>query len=128
MELYAVIKIYFFNRSIWSFVFVVIISPLIIRYTLATSSQESLHFFSHDFWSQSSDWGTGLSILEWTILVMLTMQNFMGLVPSTSLLCGKPTSVKSGKNVQCTGQAVIGSCTPFLTENEAIFLRSLLGR
>ena len=59
---------------------------------------------------------------------MLAMQNFMGLVPSTSLLCGKPTSVKSGENVECTGQAVIGTCTPFLTENEAIFMRSLLGR
>ena len=110
------------------FVFVVIVSPLVIRYTLSTSGQDNIFLPSANFWSVSSDWGAGLTILEWVILVTLAMQNFMGLVPITSVLSGKPTCVRSGANVQCSGSAVIGTCTPFLTENEAIFLRSLLGR
>ena len=75
-----------------------------------------------------SDWGGGLTIFDWITLLTIffdTIGNIMRFLP---ILCGRPTDVESAKSVQCSGAAVLGCSTPIVSENEAIFLRGLVGR
>lgn len=75
-----------------------------------------------------SEWGGSLTIYDWIVLLTIffdTCGNFMRFLP---ILCGRPTDIESAKSVQCSGCAVLGCSTPIVSENEAIFLRGLVGR
>ena len=74
------------------------------------------------------DWGSSLTIFDWIILLTIffdTVGNIMRYLP---ILCGRPADVESAKSVQCSGAAVVGCSTPIVSENEAIFLRGMVGR
>ena len=73
-------------------------------------------------------WGSTFNMWDWIVLITVfldTLGNFMRFLP---LLSGRPADVESSKSVQCSGTAVLGCSTPIVSENEAIFLRGLIGR
>jgi len=78
--------------------------------------------------NSESKWGGSLNAFDWIVLFTIffdTVGNVMRYLP---ILCGRPTDVESAKSVQCSGVAVLGCSTPIVSENEAIFLRSIVGR
>lgn len=44
------------------------------------------------------------------------------------VVSGRPTELKSARSCVCEGITVLGCTSPFVSEDEAIFLRSLIGR
>lgn len=79
-------------------------------------------------YKEPKGWGQGLSTVDWLILITIfldTIGNFLRFLP---VLSGLPTEVESAKSVQVSGTAALANGTPIVTENEAIFLRGLVGR
>jgi hypothetical protein len=103
--------IFLFNLCI-----VAVLSPLVFRY--AMGANESDHVV----------WGAGITEIEWTILLVAFFDAFNSILRGLPMISGKPTQVESTKGVSCHGTAVIGNCSPFVAEDEAIFLRGLLGK
>jgi hypothetical protein len=76
----------------------------------------------------ATPWAYDLSLIDWIILITIfldTLGNIMRFLP---MLVGPPTSTESSASVTCSGTAVLGCTTPIVSENEAIFLRGLVGR
>ena len=77
---------------------------------------------------KGTEWGQGLNFVDWLILGTIFFDTLANVFRFLPVLSGLPTEVESTKSVQCSGVAVLSNGTPIVSENEAIFLRSLVGR
>ena len=73
-------------------------------------------------------WGKGLDFFDWCVLLVIFVDTFGNIMRFLPVLSGEPSEVEGNKGVHCTGSAVYGCGTPIVAENEAIFLRGLIGR
>jgi hypothetical protein len=73
-------------------------------------------------------WASGLSVVDWVVLIVIFLDCFANILRFLPILSGRPAEVQSGKSIVCEGISVLGVATPIVSENEAIFLRSLVGR
>lgn len=113
-------------------VFITITSPLCCRYVLSTLGDKEEHMkdggpLGLDI-SPMGHWPQDFTFIEIALLFVLVMGNFANIAKWIGLLSGYPNSPMNGLQVELEGHIVIGTCTPILGENDAVFLRSLLGR
>jgi hypothetical protein len=106
------------ERAIFLFnlLIITVVSPLVFRYVMGS------------YGSDQVVWGAGINEIEWTILLVAFFDSFNNILRGLPMVSGKPTQVESTNGVSCHGTAVIGNCSPFVAEDEAIFLRGLLGK
>jgi hypothetical protein len=78
--------------------------------------------------SVHADWMTGINWVEWVVLITIFFDCFGNVLRYLPVLSGRPTELESARNCQCEGVAVMGCASPFVSEDEAIFLRGLIGR
>ena len=69
-----------------------------------------------------------MSIWDWIVLITLFFDTFGNILRYLPLLSGRPAEIESAKEIKCTGKAVLGCCTPIVSESEPVFLRGLIGR
>ncbi len=101
---------------LFNLLIVAVISPLVFRYAMGSNSDEKVV------------WGQNISGIEWFILMVAFFDSFNSILRGLPMVSGKPTQVDSTKGVCCHGTLVVGNCSPFVAEDEAIFLRGLLGK
>jgi hypothetical protein len=73
-------------------------------------------------------WTSGLGWVEWIVLVTIFLDCFGNILRFFPALSGRPAELESARNCICEGNVILGCTSPFVSEDEAIFLRSLLGR
>jgi hypothetical protein len=73
-------------------------------------------------------WSSGLGWVEWIVLITIFLDCFGNILRFFPALSGRPTELESARNCICEGNVILGCTSPFVSEDEAIFLRSLLGR
>lgn len=73
-------------------------------------------------------WGSTLTPFDWLVLITIFFDTVGNILRFMPILCGRPTDIEAAKSVQCSGVAIIGNGTPIVSENEAIFLRGMVGR
>ena len=113
-------------------VFIALVSPLCTRYLMTTMATEDEH--REDGGSLALDinpsgrWCQDFTPVELALVFVAVMGQFANIVKWMTIFSGYPNSPMNGLNVELEGHAVIGTCTPILGENDAVFLRSLIGR
>lgn len=112
-------KIIFKERTIFliNLFIIVVVSPLVFRYVMGSAGDDG-----------PVKWGAEITGIEWAVLMVAFFDSFNNILRGLPMVSGKPTQVDSTKGVSCHGTAVIGNCSPFVAEDEAIFLRGLLGK
>mmetsp|Transcript_9641 Transcript_9641/g.14517 ORF Transcript_9641/g.14517 Transcript_9641/m.14517 type:complete len:1159 (+) Transcript_9641:48-3524(+) len=112
-------KLIFKERSIFllNLFILAVLGPLVFRYALGSHSDNF-----------PNDWGLGVSTIEWVILIVAFLDAVNTFFRGLPMVSGKPTELESTRSVCCHGHIVIGNCSPFVSEDEAIFLRGLLGK
>ena len=76
----------------------------------------------------TSVWGSGIDWVEWIVLITIFLDCFGNILRYLPVMSGRPTELESARSCLCEGISVIGCASPFVSEDEAIFLRSLIGR
>jgi hypothetical protein len=76
----------------------------------------------------TSVWTSGLGWVEWVVLVTIFLDCFGNILRFFPVVSGRPTELESARSCACEGNVILGCTSPFVSEDEAIFLRSLLGR
>jgi len=76
----------------------------------------------------STKWGKTFNVFDWIVIFTIFFDTVGNLLRFMPILCGRPTDIESAKSVQCSGVAVVSNATPIVSENEAIFLRGMIGR
>lgn len=99
----------------------VFISPLIFRYVCGSSK-------SSDVDSRDIAWASDIDSWEWSVLVVLWVGILGSIMRLLPMISGRPASVESSQKCNLDGVASLGLCSPFSSEDDAILLRSLLGR
>lgn len=97
---------------------VCIFSPLCFRFVMGARKAES----------QGMSWGAGITNVEWIILLASFFDTFNNILKALPMVSGTPTQIDSTLNCIVEGHIVLGHCSPFVSEDEVIFLRSLIGR
>jgi hypothetical protein len=91
---------------------VAIAGPLVFRFVIAAGEE-----------------GEGdIDYFEGFILFVMFLDTISWLYKGLPMLSGSPTDVESSMSCHVEGKVVLGCCSPFVAEDEAIFFRSLLGR
>mmetsp|Transcript_3692 Transcript_3692/g.5713 ORF Transcript_3692/g.5713 Transcript_3692/m.5713 type:complete len:1372 (+) Transcript_3692:182-4297(+) len=75
-----------------------------------------------------SEWMSNVNWVEWVVLVTIFFDTFGNILRFMPVLSGRPTELESARSCLCEGISVLGCTSPFVSEDEAIFLRSLIGR
>lgn len=91
----------------------VVFGPLVFRYALGANQYV---------------WAAGITRVEWMILIVIFLDTLNSIFRGLPMVSGKPTEVEATRSVCVHGQVVIGNCSPFVSEDEAIFLRALIGK
>ena len=76
----------------------------------------------------TSVWMSGLNWIEWLVLITIFLDCFGNVLRYFPVVSGRPTELESARSCTCEGVTVLGCTSPFVSEDEAIFLRSLIGR
>lgn len=90
---------------------------------LVTEKSETLSSGSADI-----DWGGDLHFIEWFILLVIFFDTIGNILKALPMASGRPTELESSRHCRLDGVTVLGLSSPFVSEDEAVFLRSLLGR
>lgn len=94
-------------------VVLVIFGPLVFRYALGANQYV---------------WAAGVNSVEWFILMVIFLDTLNSIFRGLPMVSGKPTELEATRGVSVHGTVVIGNCSPFVSEDEAIFLRALIGK
>ena len=105
-------RVYF---VIWFFLFITL-SPLVFRFAIG------MHSDTVDRWGEKLTW------LEYVILLVVFFDMLGNIFRGLPMLSGRPTELESSRYCVCNGSVVLGTSSPFVSEDEAVFLRSLIGR
>eukprot|EP01032_Pedospumella_encystans_P014583 gene14583-16739_t len=99
----------------------VVLAPLMFRYITGSSNTQG---------ADSSDvrWASDVDSWEWAILVVLWLGLLGSIMRLLPMVAGRPAAVQSSQKCVLDGIASLGLCSPFSSEDDAILLRSLLGR
>lgn len=89
------------------------------------STNKTKHY---DTLVMTSVWMSGLNWVEWVVIITIFLDCFGNILRFLPVVSGRPTELESARNCLCEGVTVAGCCSPFVSEDEAIFLRSLIGR
>jgi hypothetical protein len=73
-------------------------------------------------------WASNINWVEWIVIFTIFFDCFGNILRYMPVLSGRPTELESAKSCLCEGVVVLGCASPFVSEDEAIFLRSLIGR
>lgn len=92
---------------------------------LLLTSNKTKHY---DTLVMTSVWMSGLNWVEWVVIITIFLDCFGNVLRYLPVVSGRPTELESARNCLCEGVTVAGCCSPFVSEDEAIFLRSLIGR
>ena len=103
-------------------VMVAALGPLVFRFALGATDTDT------DTDQRDDAWGSGLHVVEWIVLAVAFIDTVSWLFRGLPLVSGTPTMVESSLSCVVEGGVALGCCTPIVSEDEAIFLRSLLGR
>jgi hypothetical protein len=99
----------------------VVVFPLMFRYACGSSNNPNTD-------STTIAWGSGIEAWEWCALYVIwfgVLGTIFRLLPMVS---GRPSALESSQKCTLDGVAALGVCSPFSSEDDAILLRSLLGR
>ena len=77
---------------------------------------------------ESAEWGTGLTGVDLLVIVVMFLETFGAVCKLSPVMVGGPTETFKHKDVQVVGTAACSLMTPIVSENEAILLRTCLGR
>jgi hypothetical protein len=99
----------------------VVLTPLMFRYICGSSNDPNVS-------SRDVAWGSGLDSWEWTVLVVLWLGLLGSIMRLLPVVSGRPAAIESSQKCKLDGIASLGLCSPFSSEDDAILLRSLLGR
>ena len=91
----------------------VVLGPLVFRYALGSSQYV---------------WAAGVTSTEWFILIVIFLDTLNSIFRGLPMVSGRPTETEATRSVSVHGSVVIGNCSPFVSEDDAIFLRALLGK
>lgn len=91
---------------------VAVVGPVVFRYVIAAAAEED----------------TNTNYFERFVLFVMFLDIISWLFKGLPMLSGSPTDVTSSMSCSVEGKVVLGCCSPFVAEDEAIFFRSLLGR
>lgn len=83
---------------------------------------------TYDNGNFTSIWGDGINWVEWIVLITIFLDCFGNILRYLPVMSGRPTELESARSCLCEGISVLGCSSPFVSEDEAIFLRSLIGR
>mmetsp|Transcript_14970 Transcript_14970/g.22515 ORF Transcript_14970/g.22515 Transcript_14970/m.22515 type:complete len:1308 (-) Transcript_14970:8-3931(-) len=100
---------------------VALCGPLVFRYAMGSDQAENDS-------TADTQWGSRLDVVEWVILLAIFFDMVNSLFRGLPMLSGRPTDLASSRTCIVDGTAVLGLCSPFVSEDDAILLRSLLGR
>lgn len=73
-------------------------------------------------------WGKNLDWIEWVVIMVIFFDTFGNVLRGLPVVSGRPTEIESSRTCMIEGILCMGCFSPFVSEDEAIFLRSLLGR
>jgi len=99
----------------------VVITPLMFRYVVGSSNEQDVN-------SADVKWGSDIDGFEWTVLVVLWLGMLGSIMRLLPVVSGRPSAIESSQKCSLDGIASLGLCSPFSSEDDAILLRSLLGR
>lgn len=95
---------------------VAVAAPLVFRFTLGATDEAG------------DAWGSGMGAVEWFLLFVAFIDTLSWLLRGPPMVSGTPTHLDSSLPCVVEGGVALGCCTPIVSEDEAVFLRSLLGR
>jgi hypothetical protein len=99
----------------------VVIFPLMFRYACGSSNDP-------DKSNITIAWGSGIEDWEWCVLAVIWFGALGTIFRLLPLVAGRPSAIESSQQCTLDGVAALGVCSPFSSEDDAILLRSLLGR
>jgi hypothetical protein len=99
----------------------VILTPLMFRYACGSSNNSVID-------SRTIAWASDIDAWEWSVLIVLWVGILGSIMRLLPMVAGRPASVEASQNCSLDGVASLGLCSPFSSEDDAILLRSLLGR
>jgi hypothetical protein len=99
----------------------VILTPLMFRYACGSSNNSVID-------SRTIVWASDIDAWEWSVLIVLWVGILGSIMRLLPMVAGRPASVEASQNCSLDGVASLGLCSPFSSEDDAILLRSLLGR
>jgi hypothetical protein len=103
-----------------SYIILCICSPLVFRYVMGTNSK------AED--NELSQWGSDISATEWFILMVVFLDTLSNVLKGLPMISGQPSQLEASRKCVVDGHLVLSHCSPFVSEDDAILLRSLLGR
>jgi hypothetical protein len=98
----------------------VFFGPLIFRYGIGSSRSTGD--------DDTVVWGSAIDSWECYFLSVLFLAFITNVFRMLPQICGAPAAVESSQKCILEGQASLGCCSPFCSEDEAILLRSFIGR
>lgn len=90
-----------------------ICSPFIFRYALGLKGET---------------WASNLDGVEWLVLAVVFLGCIGSIIKLLPVICGRPTDLEASQACILEGTVSLGVCSPFVSEDEAILLRSFIGR
>jgi hypothetical protein len=99
----------------------VILTPLMFRYACGSSSDR-------DVSSRTIAWASAIDAWEWSVMIVLWLGILGSIMRLLPMVAGRPASIEASQACKLDGVAALGLCSPFSSEDDAILLRSLLGR
>jgi hypothetical protein len=109
------------RRLLFVLLFFVLIAPLMFRYACGSSNERGVD-------STTIPWGSGVDGWEWSVMVVLWLGILGSIFRLLPMVAGRPAAVESSQRCRLDGMAALGLVSPFSSEDDAILLRSLLGR
>lgn len=109
------------RRTILIILFLTIITgPLIFRYIMGSR-------ISADD-DEIGTWGGSLDAFEYFVLIVLYIGMLSSIFRMLPIICGRPAALEASQNCNLEGTCAVGTCSPFVAEDDIILLRSLIGR
>lgn len=95
--------------------------PLIFRYVMGSNDNPDIN-------GDVPKWGSEISPVEWFILIVAFLDTLSNILKGLPMVSGRPSQLEATRKCVVEGQVVLGHCSPFVSEDDAILLRSMLGR
>lgn len=105
------------NIIIAILIFVALLGPFIFRFAMGLKLDGT-----------SKTWGSAVDDFEAIILFVLFLNVLSFIMKLLPIICGRPTDIEASQACVLEGSCALGVCSPFVSEDEAILLRSFIGR
>jgi hypothetical protein len=109
------------KKLLFVLILFVVLAPLIFRYACGSSNNSDVD-------SRTIAWASDIDPWEWSVLIVLWLGLLGSIFRLLPMVAGRPSSIEASQTCNLDGVAALGLCSPFSSEDDAILLRSLLGR